>query len=77
MATEGATSLVPFRKTLRDAVQFYLAHLKDTAASVLFSELAVKARAEFARRLKENEVSQRHAESFENALRMRSPRRQI
>ena len=69
MATEGATQLEPFGKTIRDAVQHYLTHLSKRSASVPFSELAITVRTEFKRRLETNEVSARHTESVENALR--------
>jgi integrase len=54
--------------TILDAVRFYLAHQKQAFASGPFSELAVKVRAEFKRRLEENEVSDRHSESLNETL---------
>jgi integrase len=51
MATEGATALLLHKKTVRDAVNFYLAHLTRTSASVSFSVLAQEFRSEIARRL--------------------------
>jgi DNA anti-recombination protein RmuC len=49
-------------------VRFYLAHQKQVSASGPFSELAAKIRAEFKRRLEENEVSDRHSESLNETL---------
>jgi hypothetical protein len=45
MATEGQTELRPFGKSIRDAVNFYKAHLTRTSASVSFSTLAEEFRA--------------------------------
>ena len=49
-------------------MRFYLAHQKQVSASGPFSELAAKIRAEFKRRLEENEVSDRHSESLNETL---------
>lgn len=68
-ASHAADRLKPFGKTLDEAVNFYTEHLQRQFSSVPFSEFALQVRTEFKRRLKKNEVSARHAESFENALR--------
>ena len=47
MATEGATLLRPYGKTLRDAVTFYVNHLAKDSASVSVVEMCRIVRAEF------------------------------
>jgi integrase len=60
--------LKPFGKTIMDAARFYSEHLNRTAVSVPFSTLASRVREEFARREKENEVSDRHAKTLRETL---------
>jgi integrase len=67
-AKEAARKLEPHGKTIMDAVRHYLDHLNQISLSVPFSALAAQVRAEFARRLQHNEVSDRHAESLNEAL---------
>jgi integrase len=56
-------------KTLVEAVRFYVEHLERTATSVPFSTLAARVRAEFQRRLKANEQSDRNVETLHQTLR--------
>src|SRR6516162_7997077 len=67
-AYRAAELLRPHSKTIMDAVRYYLTHLNQLSASVSFSVLAAKIRAEFARRIEANEVSARHAESMKETL---------
>jgi hypothetical protein len=67
-AFRGAERLKPHGKNVTNAVDYYLAHLQQKAASVPFSTLASQVRTEFARRVKANEVSDRHAESLRETL---------
>jgi hypothetical protein len=67
-AYRAAELLRPHSKTIMDAVRYYLTHLNQLSASVSFSVLAAKIRAEFARRIAANEVSARHAESMKETL---------
>jgi len=60
--------LRPRGKTILEAVRFYLEHLNNLSYSVPFSTLAERVRAEFARRLEKDEVSERHAESLRETL---------
>jgi hypothetical protein len=46
MAVESASALKPYGKTIRDAVNFYLPHLKSLSATVPFSVLATEFRKE-------------------------------
>jgi integrase len=64
----GTERLKPHGKNVTNAVDYYLAHLQQKAASVPFSTLVTQVRIEFARRVKENEVSDRHAESLRETL---------
>jgi integrase len=68
-ATEGATLLKPYGKTVMDAVAFYLEHLKKLSAAVSGKELCDRIKAEFARRLTAGEASQRHVDSMMETLR--------
>jgi integrase len=63
-ALNAIERLAPYNKTIDDAVDFYVRYLKEHHASVPFSVLATQVRAEFKRRLSENQVSDRHAESL-------------
>ena len=67
-AYRAAELLRPHSKTIMDAVRYYLTHLNQLSASVSFSVLAAKIRAEFARRIAANEVSARHAETMNETL---------
>lgn len=67
-AFRGAELLEPHGKNIMDAVLHYLDHLKQTSASVPFSTLASQIRTEFARRINENEVGDRHAETLRETL---------
>jgi integrase len=67
-AFRNAERLKPHGKDVTHAVDYYLDHLKQESASVPFSELASQVRTEFARRVKANEVSDRHAESLRETL---------
>src|SRR4029077_3079700 len=58
----------PHGKNVMDAVRHYLDHLNQKSASVPFSTLTSQVRTEFARRIKANEVSDRHAESLRETL---------
>jgi hypothetical protein len=68
-ATEAATILRPYGKNLRDAVAFYVGHLKVLSASILGSKLCERVKAEFERRVQAGEASARHAESMRETLR--------
>jgi integrase len=68
-ASNAADRLTPYGKTIDDAVNFYTEYLQRQSASVPFATFATEVRTEFKRRLEANEVSDRNAESFENALR--------
>src|SRR6516225_4787815 len=63
-ATEAATVLRPYGKSIRDAVAFYIGHLKALSASILGAELCECVKAEFERRVQAGEASVRHAESM-------------
>jgi integrase len=67
-AFRGAERLRRHGKNVTHAVDYYLAHLQQKATSAPFSTLASQVRTEFARRIKENEVSDRHAESLRETL---------
>jgi integrase len=68
-ATEAATLLKPYGKTVRDAVAHYVHYLQTLSASITGSDLSAKIRTEFERRLKAGESSARHAESMRETLR--------
>src|SRR6516162_6352152 len=68
-ATEAATVLRPYGKSIRDAVAFYIGHLKALSASILGAELCECVKAEFERRVQAGEASVRHAESMRETLR--------
>jgi hypothetical protein len=68
MAVEGATELAPFGKTIRDAVQFYKAHLKQASNSVSVAELCKIVRAEFAFRLANKGATLRHKRTMDSEL---------
>jgi hypothetical protein len=69
MAVESASALKPYGKTIRDAVNFYLPHLKSLSATVPFSVLATEFRKECNRRLTAKEVKgTRHIETLRETL---------
>jgi integrase len=68
-ATRGATLLQVYGKTVEDAIQFYLAHLKSLHASCTGNQLVERVKAEFARRLSAGEISPRHIQSMDETLR--------
>ena len=68
-ATRGADLLQVYGKTVEDAIQFYLAHLKALNASCTGNQLLERVKAEFARRLSAGEISPRHIQSMEETLR--------
>jgi integrase len=68
-ATEAATLLRPYGKSLREAVAFYVRYLQALSASIPGSDLCARVRAEFERRVSAGEASERHAESMRETLR--------
>ena len=68
-ARDGATRLKPFGKTLTDAINFYLNHLNNLRHSITAEDLETRIIAEFDRRLKEREISERHHGSMRETLR--------
>jgi hypothetical protein len=68
MAVEGATELSPFGKTIRDAVQFFKAHLKQASNSASVAELCKIVRAEFAFRLANEGATLRHKRTMDSEL---------
>jgi hypothetical protein len=69
MAVESASALKPYGKTIGDAVNFYLPHLKSLSATVPFSVLATEFRKECNRRLTAKEVKgTRHIETLRETL---------
>ena len=68
-ARDGATRLRPFGKTLKEAIDFYLAHLNNLRHSITAKELESRTIAEFDRRLKEEEISKKHYTSMRETLR--------
>jgi integrase len=68
LAAECLKRLQPFGKSLADAVDFYLDHLKKISGSVTVQEFALAVRSEFARRLEAEEISARHEETMRQAL---------
>jgi integrase len=69
MATEGATLLRPYGKTLRDAVTFYVNHLAKDSASVSVAEMCRIVRAEFEFRLANEGSTLRHKRTMDSGLR--------
>lgn len=67
-AINAADRLVPYGKTIDDAVEHYLTVLKAKSVSISLSTLATRVRSEFTRRVSANEVSDRHAESLNETL---------
>jgi hypothetical protein len=67
-AANGIERLTPHNKTLDDAVNFYLAHLKKSTSSVPFSVLATEVRAEFKRRVQMNEIGDKSRAKVEITL---------
>jgi integrase len=67
-ATNAAERLKSYGKNIDDAVNFYIEHLDQVAASVPFATLASKIRDEFKRRAKNNEASSRHIETMSETL---------
>jgi hypothetical protein len=59
-ARDGATRLKPFGKTLTDAINFYLNHLNNLQHSISAEDLETLIIAEFDRRLRGREISERH-----------------
>jgi hypothetical protein len=69
MAVESAEALKPYGKTIRDALNFYLPHLKSLSTTVPFSVLAKEFRTECNRRLTAKEVKgTRHVETLRETL---------
>ena len=68
MAAECIKMLTPFGKTLYDAARFYRDHLEKTSSSITVGELCDRVAAEFDRRLKSEESSQRHYTSMRETL---------
>jgi integrase len=68
-ARDGATRLKPYGKTLKDAIDFYLAHLNSLRHSITAEELETRIIVEFDRRLKGREISERHHGSMRETLR--------
>jgi site-specific recombinase XerD len=69
MAVESAEALKPYGKTIRDALNFYLPHLKSLSTTVPFSVLATEFRTECNRRLTAKEVKgTRHVETLRETL---------
>ena len=68
MAAEGATELAPFGKTIRDAVQFYKAHLNQTTNSLSVAELCKIVREEFVFRLANEGATLRHKRTMDSEL---------
>lgn len=71
MAVEGATRLAPHGKTIRDAVDFFEAHLIQlnlTSNSVSVAELCRIVRAEFAFRLANEGATLRHKRTMDSEL---------
>jgi integrase len=60
--------LQPYGRSLYDAVHFYRDHLDRLASSVTVAELCVWVASEFERRLKVDEISQRHFTSMRETL---------
>src|SRR5258707_2640569 len=50
-AREGATRLLPFGKTVKDAIDFYIEHLTALQRSISAKELEARVLGEFERRL--------------------------
>jgi integrase len=69
MARDSATKLIPFGKTIKDATDFYLIHLKNLQHSISARELETRVIAEFDRRLREEEISKKHHMSMRETLR--------
>lgn len=67
-AVESAKRLQPYGKTIRDAVNFFLAHLKILNSSVTVKEFTLAVRNEFKRRLRAKEISARHEQTMLEAL---------
>lgn len=68
-ATDGAALLKPYGKTVRDAVDYLLAHLQAVSKTVTGTEFCAAIRAEFARRLNAKEISPRHTQTMQETLR--------
>jgi integrase len=67
-AINAADRLAPFGKTIDDAVDHFIGYLTARSSSIPLSALATRLRSEFKRRVAENEVSDRHAESLNETL---------
>jgi integrase len=68
MATEGATLLRPYGKTLRDAVTFYVSHLAKDSDSISVAEFCAIVRSEFDLRVADKNASVRHRNTMFEAL---------
>jgi integrase len=68
-AIAAAEKLSPYKKSIREAVSFYTAHLDRQARSIAVRALCVRVGAEFERRLAAKEISERHAESMRETVR--------
>ncbi len=68
MAAECIRLLVPYNKSLYDAVHFYRDHLDRQSSSISVAELCDRVTDEFQRRLEHKEISQRHFTSMKETL---------
>jgi hypothetical protein len=68
-AIAAAERLVPYGKSIREAVSFYCAHLDRLSSSGSVRALCERVGEEFERRLAAKEISERHAESMRETLR--------
>jgi hypothetical protein len=69
MAMECQSRLQEYGKSLHDATAHYLRHLEGVNRSVPLRQVTAAVRREFERRLAAGEISQRHLESMQMALR--------
>jgi hypothetical protein len=73
-AIAAAEKLAPYRKSIAEAVDFFVAYLDRLASSIAVRELCARAEAEFERRLVAGEISVRHASSMRETLKKFSTR---
>jgi integrase len=73
-AIAAAEKLAPYRKSILEAVDFYVAHLDRLASSVSVRALCERVGAEFERRLSAKEISPRHASSMRETVKKFSAR---
>jgi integrase len=73
-AIAAAEKLAPYRKSILEAVDFYVAHLDRLASSVSGRALCERVGAEFERRLAAKEISPRHASSMRETVKKFSAR---